>query len=148
MKQCPYCKGEVVKIVRETAATEKLKHLGPGETYQCTVSQCGAKFFEPTVTPVTEATVFGDLTEFKIQNPAVEPNLEVYEGGKKLLDQVSGLVKRSSRKLLYETPHERYRNICSLIDQLRFLKALPPKNLNEALDKLIKHVKDTSPFHQ
>jgi hypothetical protein len=28
------------------------------------------------------------------------------------------------------------------------LKALPPKNLNEALDKIIKHVKDTSPFHQ
>lgn len=72
------------------------------------------------------------------------------DGGKKLLNQIGGLVSRSSRKLLYETPHERYRNTCSLIDQLRFLRMrLPqPTHLTETVDRIIKHVKDTSPFHQ
>jgi hypothetical protein len=80
-------------------------------------------------------------------NPAGDSNGQK-DGGKKLLDQISGLVSSSSRNLLYETPHERYRNICSLIGQLRLLKAVPPTNPHEALDKIIKHVKDTSPFHQ
>ena len=149
---CPKCKLEGFEISIDRGIERGLPPL---------VMRTGAKAYEckecnrvwgllPSPEPLTEADVFGDLSDFKIQNPVVEPNLEVYEGGKKLLDQASGLVSRSSRKLLYETPHERYRNICSLIDQLRFLKMrLPqPTHLTETVDKIIKHVKDTSPFHQ
>jgi hypothetical protein len=146
---CATCKSDGCEIAIDEAVSRGLPPapIEGAKAYEC--KKCGVVWgLLPSPKPLTEADDFGDLTDFRIQNPAVEPDLEVYESGKKLLDQVSGLVSRSSRNLLYATPHERYRNTCELIGQLRLLKAVPPKNLNEALDKIIKHVKDTSPFHQ
>jgi hypothetical protein len=44
VKQCPYCKGEAVKVVQEMARDTKISEVG--DTYKCTISQCGATWLE------------------------------------------------------------------------------------------------------
>jgi len=94
---------------------------------------------------ITESEVLGDLSEFK-HTESVH-TLDQKDGGKTLINQINSLVDTSSRKMLYEKPHERYRHTTALLNMLYLLKKRPLASLNESLDNITQYVKASSPFH-